>query len=152
MKKIVTLAGLALASTIAGSANAQLVAHKDLSVTTAVSIAQTAVQTCKSQGYNVSAHVLGRAGEVLDPNARKGFFLYGGQGDSRPVSPPGVRFSRLFGGRSMLCGSARVTLAEDDFVFLRPTESEGTFLQFGDIAVYDGQEIAAWWPTFAVAA
>ena len=65
MKKIITIAGLALAGTLAGSANAQLVAHKDLSVTTAVTIAQTAVQTCKSQGYNVSAHVLGRAGEVL---------------------------------------------------------------------------------------
>src|SRR5258708_30150132 len=63
MKKIFALAGLALLS--AGSVNAQLVAHKDLSVTTAVAIAQTAVQTCKAQGYNVSAHVLGRAGEVL---------------------------------------------------------------------------------------
>ena len=65
MKKIATFAGIALIGAIAGSANAQLVAHKDLSVTTAVAIAQTAVQTCKAQGYNVSAHVLGRAGEVL---------------------------------------------------------------------------------------
>ena len=63
MKKIFALAGFALLS--AGSANAQLIAHKDLSVTTAVTIAQTAVQTCKAQGYNVSAHVLGRSGEVL---------------------------------------------------------------------------------------
>jgi uncharacterized protein GlcG (DUF336 family) len=65
MKKIAIIAGIALTGAIAGSANAQLVAHKDLSVTTAVAIAQTAVQTCKAQGYNVSAHVLGRAGEVL---------------------------------------------------------------------------------------
>jgi uncharacterized protein GlcG (DUF336 family) len=65
MKKIFALAGLALIGATVGSANAQLIAHKDLSVTTAVTIAQTAVQTCKAQGYNVSAHVLGRAGEVL---------------------------------------------------------------------------------------
>jgi uncharacterized protein GlcG (DUF336 family) len=65
MKKIFTIAGLALIGATVGSANAQLIAHKDLSVTTAVTIAQTAVQTCKAQGYNVSAHVLGRAGEVL---------------------------------------------------------------------------------------
>jgi uncharacterized protein GlcG (DUF336 family) len=65
MKKTITIAALALAATIAGSANAQLVAHKDLSVVTAVTIAQTAVQTCKQQGYNVSAHVIGRSGEVL---------------------------------------------------------------------------------------
>jgi uncharacterized protein GlcG (DUF336 family) len=65
MKKIITIAGLALSCGLAGSANAQLVAGKDMSVTMAVTIAQTAVQTCKSQGYNVSAHVLGRGGEVL---------------------------------------------------------------------------------------
>ena len=64
MKKILTIAGLALIGATV-SANAQLIAHKDLSVTTAVTIAQTAVQTCKAQGYNVSAHVLGRSGEVL---------------------------------------------------------------------------------------
>jgi uncharacterized protein GlcG (DUF336 family) len=64
MNKIVIIAAIALGAA-AGPANAQLVTHKDLSVTTAVAIAQTAVQTCKGQGYNVSAHVLGRSGEVL---------------------------------------------------------------------------------------
>jgi len=87
---------------------------------------------------------------ALDPNSRRGFFLYGGYGDARPVSPPGLRFSAIYGGRAMLAGSARVELAQDDFVFMRPTESEGVFLQFGDIAVYDGQEISDWWPTFRI--
>jgi D-serine deaminase-like pyridoxal phosphate-dependent protein len=93
---------------------------------------------------------LSAAYRQLDPNSARGFFLYGGYGDARPVSPPGLRFSPIWGGRGMLEGSARVKLAEDDFVFLRPTESEGVFLQFGDIAVYDGSEIADWWPTFPV--
>jgi D-serine deaminase-like pyridoxal phosphate-dependent protein len=87
---------------------------------------------------------------ALDPNSRRGFFLYGGYGDARAVSPPGLRFSALYGGRAMLAGSAKVELAQDDFVFMRPTESEGVFLQFGDIAVFDGEEISAWWPTFRV--
>jgi uncharacterized protein GlcG (DUF336 family) len=65
MKKIATIAGLALGCALAGSANAQLVANKDMTVTMAVTIATTAIQTCKSQGYNVSAHVLGRNGEIL---------------------------------------------------------------------------------------
>ena len=65
MKKIAIIAGLAFGLGLAGSADAQLLTHKDLSVTTAVTIAQTAIQTCKSQGYNVSAHVLGRNGEIL---------------------------------------------------------------------------------------
>src|SRR5215471_3649974 len=64
MKKIAIIAGVALVTAV-GSADAQLIAAKDLSVDMAVTIAQTAAQTCKQQGYNVSAHVLGRAGEVL---------------------------------------------------------------------------------------
>jgi D-serine deaminase-like pyridoxal phosphate-dependent protein len=88
--------------------------------------------------------------QALDPNQRRGFFLYGGYGDARVVSPPGLRFSAVYGGRSMLAGSAKVALEQDDFVFMRPTESEGVFLQFGDIAVYDGEEISAWWPTFRI--
>ena len=78
---------------------------------------------------------LGEAYAALDPNTRRGFFLYGGYGDAKPVSPPGLKFSRIWGGRGMLEASDRVELAQDDFVFLRPTESEGVFLQFGDIAV-----------------
>jgi D-serine deaminase-like pyridoxal phosphate-dependent protein len=93
---------------------------------------------------------LGAAYRQLDPNTRRGFFLYGGYGDARPVSPPGLRFSAIWGGRGMLEGSDKVVLGQDDFVFMRPTESEGVFLQFGDIAVYDGAEIADWWPTFPI--
>jgi uncharacterized protein GlcG (DUF336 family) len=55
----------ALACGLAGSANAQLVTHKDLTTAMALTMAQTAITTCKSQGYNVSANVLGRNGEIL---------------------------------------------------------------------------------------
>ncbi len=59
-------AGLAaLACVAAGSANAQLLTHKDISVAMAVTMAQTAIETCKGQGYNVSVNVLGRNGEVI---------------------------------------------------------------------------------------
>ena len=61
------LAGLALVAALAcgGAANAQLVTHKDLTLAMAITMATTAIETCKSQGYNVSAHVLGRNGEVI---------------------------------------------------------------------------------------
>jgi uncharacterized protein GlcG (DUF336 family) len=63
------LAGLSLASTlacgVATSANAQLLVHKDLSLAMATTMAMTAIETCKGQGYNVSVHVLGRDGEVI---------------------------------------------------------------------------------------
>jgi uncharacterized protein GlcG (DUF336 family) len=55
----------ALACGLATSANAQLLAHKDLSLAMATTIAKTTIDTCKAQGYNVSVHVLGREGQVL---------------------------------------------------------------------------------------
>ena len=56
---------LAVAFGVAVPANAQLLTHKDLSVATATTIAMTAIETCKAQGYNVSANVLGREGQVV---------------------------------------------------------------------------------------
>ena len=46
-------------------ADAQLLNHKDLSLATALTIATTAMDTCKGQSYRVSVSVVGRAGEVL---------------------------------------------------------------------------------------
>jgi uncharacterized protein GlcG (DUF336 family) len=63
------VAGLSLAAAlacgIATSANAQLMNHKDLTLAMATQIAQTAIATCKQQGYNISVNVLGREGQVL---------------------------------------------------------------------------------------
>jgi uncharacterized protein GlcG (DUF336 family) len=55
----------ALACGLAGSASAQLLTHKDLSLAMATTIAQTTIATCKAQGYSVSVHVLGREGQVV---------------------------------------------------------------------------------------
>ncbi|HEX3538421.1 MAG TPA: heme-binding protein [Stellaceae bacterium] len=46
-------------------AQAQLLAHKDLPLATAVTIATTAAETCKGQGYRVSVAVVGRNGELI---------------------------------------------------------------------------------------
>jgi len=68
-KTVIRIAGLSLASVFAcgfvTSANAQLVTHKDLSLAMAITMAQTAIATCKANGYNVSANVVGRGGEVI---------------------------------------------------------------------------------------
>jgi len=55
----------ALAGVLAVSANAQLVARKDLSAAMAMTMAETAIATCKANGYAVSANVVGRNGEVI---------------------------------------------------------------------------------------
>ena len=68
-KTALRTAGLSLAVAfacgLAGSANAQLVARKDISAAIALTMAETAVATCKTNGYNVSANVLGRNGEII---------------------------------------------------------------------------------------
>jgi uncharacterized protein GlcG (DUF336 family) len=62
-------AGIALASAfafgVASQANAELLTHKDLSLAMATQMAVAAVESCKAAGYNVSAHVLGREGQVI---------------------------------------------------------------------------------------
>jgi uncharacterized protein GlcG (DUF336 family) len=59
------VAVIGLVGALAAPANAQLLNQKALSAAMALSIAQTALETCTKQGYHVSVHVLGRDGEVL---------------------------------------------------------------------------------------
>jgi D-serine deaminase-like pyridoxal phosphate-dependent protein len=92
---------------------------------------------------------------LLDANSARSFFIYGGHWLARPVSPPGLQYNNLFGRSSnqeLLNGSVNVALRQDDYVFLRPDQSEAVFLQFGDLAVYDGGRITARWPTFPMSA
>ena len=57
--------GCVLAPAFASTAVAQLLNHKDLSASMAITIVQTAIETCKANGYNVSSTVVGRNGEIL---------------------------------------------------------------------------------------
>ena len=59
------LAGIAVAVSLVTPAGAQLLERKDLSAAMALTIATTALDTCKAQGYRVSVAVVGRAGELL---------------------------------------------------------------------------------------
>jgi uncharacterized protein GlcG (DUF336 family) len=59
----ILLAGGALA--LAQPASAQLVVHRDISAATAIAIVQTAIETCKANGYAVSSTVVGRNGEII---------------------------------------------------------------------------------------
>jgi uncharacterized protein GlcG (DUF336 family) len=59
------VAGIALAAALVTPANAELLARKDLSMETALVIATTAIETCKANGYRVSATVVGRSGEII---------------------------------------------------------------------------------------
>lgn len=95
---------------------------------------------------------LGGLQQLWDPNRERAFFTYGGYWKAQPVSPQGLSTNPLYGRSSnqeMLNGSASVGLQPGDWVFLRPTQSEFVFLQFGDIAVYENGRISEYWPVFS---
>lgn len=94
---------------------------------------------------------IGRLQRLWNPNRARAVFIYGGNWKARPVSPAGLTTNPVFGRSSnqeMLNLAAGVPLQEDDWVFLRPHQSESVFLQFGDLAVFDARlgEISRYWP------
>ena len=50
---------------MSSSASAQLLQRKDLSASMALTMAQTALETCKTNGFNISVTVVGRNGEII---------------------------------------------------------------------------------------
>ena len=62
---IVRLVSVAFACALATPASADLLARKDLSLATALTIATTAAETCTARGQRVSVTVVGRNGEVI---------------------------------------------------------------------------------------
>lgn len=94
---------------------------------------------------------LSTAAGLWDPNQRASLFIYGGHWLANPVSPAGLSPSGLIGPSSnqqILLGSGKQALHPDEFVFLRPTQSEAVLQQFGDIAVYENGRITEMWPVF----
>ncbi len=97
---------------------------------------------------------LSRLARAWDPNQRRGFFIYGGYWKAQPESPQGLQTSGLYGRSSnqeLLTGSAAIDLAPDDQVFLRPTQSEGVMLEFGDLVVLRDGRVIDQWPVLASA-
>jgi uncharacterized protein GlcG (DUF336 family) len=62
VKSAILLAAVPLAATLAAPAQAQLLAHKDLSYAMALTIATGALEDCKAKGYPVSVVVVDRDG------------------------------------------------------------------------------------------
>jgi D-serine deaminase-like pyridoxal phosphate-dependent protein len=91
---------------------------------------------------------LGSMISAWDPNRRRTIFIYGGKWMADPVSPRGLSANPLYGSSSnqmMFNGSPAQRLAVDDWVFLRPTQSEAVLLQFGELLAI-GEGAHAWWP------
>jgi D-serine deaminase-like pyridoxal phosphate-dependent protein len=98
---------------------------------------------------------LSRLAQGWDRNQARGYAIHGGHWLAEPASPPGLLPSGLYGHSSnqqVMVSSTRVDLRPDDHVFLRPRQSEALLLQFGDLLVFDGQQISARWPVLPASA
>lgn len=84
----------------------------------------------------------------LNKSNRQSYFIYGGFWKADYCYPAGTKQNSLFGNstnQTMLNTPPNVHLAVDDFVFLRPNQSEFVFLQFGKILVLKDREIVEEW-------
>lgn len=83
-----------------------------------------------------------------NPNWQASIFTYGGYWKAKPCSPEGLSNNGLYGRSSnqeILTMSNRTQLQQDDYVFLRPTQSEAVMLEFSDLLVIrDGKIVDNW--------
>lgn len=89
-----------------------------------------------------------RAIGLWNPNRRVTYFVFGGGWLAKPVSPPGLVENPVYGfstNQAMLNGSERTGLAPDDWIFLRPTQSERVMQELGAIHPVRGGRLEAPW-------
>jgi len=85
---------------------------------------------------------------LWDKNMQQTYFIYGGKWLAQYESPSGLQGNGLYGtstNQAIINGSEKTNLAVDDHVFLRPTQSEFVFLQFGNILTLRNKTIENQW-------
>ena len=82
-------------------------------------------------------------------NMQRLYYIYGGYWKAAMVSPAAVGQAPYQStNQSPILTSSDVDLAVDDYMFLRPTQSESVMLQFGDLMVVDQGQLTDTWPVF----
>jgi D-serine deaminase-like pyridoxal phosphate-dependent protein len=86
---------------------------------------------------------------LWDPNRQVTYFVFAGGWLAQPVSPPGLVENPLYGfstNQAILNGSEKTSLAPDDWIFFRPTQSERVLQEFGSIRTVRDGRLADIWP------
>lgn len=81
------------------------------------------------------------------PHPYKALFIYGGYWMADYVYPKGIRPHLLYGRSSnqeMVNVPRKTNIDVDDFVFLRPTQSEAIIPQFAKLYLYKNRQFEAW--------
>ena len=89
---------------------------------------------------------------ALGGGAKRGVYIHGGHWLAEPAHPAGFAYSKVIGRSSnqeLLVTAGDLHIAVDDYVFLRPTQSEAVMLQFGSIAVVSQGAVVDYWEPFA---
>jgi D-serine deaminase-like pyridoxal phosphate-dependent protein len=83
-----------------------------------------------------------------DKNQAQMYFCYSGNWLAETESPPGLspHFAYVSSNQQGYSAPNSVDIDVDDFVFLRPTQSEAVLLQFGDLVLIRGDQIVDRWP------
>jgi D-serine deaminase-like pyridoxal phosphate-dependent protein len=83
-----------------------------------------------------------------DPNQLQTYFAYSGNWLAQCESPPGLapHFAYVSSNQQGYSASNSVDIDVDDFIFLRPTQSEAVLLQFGDLVALRDRKIVERWP------
>lgn len=83
------------------------------------------------------------------PGMERVYYIYGGYWKAKMVAPGQVAEPIYQStNQSPIATASDVDLAVDDYMFLRPTQSEFVMLQFGDLLVVEDGRIAERWPVF----
>jgi D-serine deaminase-like pyridoxal phosphate-dependent protein len=77
------------------------------------------------------------------------YYIYGGYWKAKMVSPTQIGDPIYEStNQSPIATSSKVDLQVDDYMFLRPTQSEFVMLQFGDLRVVEDGQLSSRWPVF----
>jgi D-serine deaminase-like pyridoxal phosphate-dependent protein len=80
------------------------------------------------------------------------YFCYSGNWLAKNEAPPGLSPHFAYGSSNQqgYGASSSVDIGVDDFIFLRPIQSEAVLLQFGDLVAVRGSTIEERWPVLPV--
>ena len=84
--------------------------------------------------------------KLIHKKERYSYFIYGGNWNADFVYPTKITNNKMFGPSSnqSMINSNHGALEIDDFVLLRPHQSEAVFLQFGSILAFRKEQIIEW--------
>lgn len=81
------------------------------------------------------------------PNKSKALFIYGGYWLAKYVYPKGIHLNFLYGrstNQELVNVPKDCEIQVDDFVFLRPIQSEAIIPQFPELKVYSKHHFETW--------